>query len=129
MPLHGTHEKLDTSYYFHRGNVNKRKNIIIPENILELEKLIKEKKNTIKFLELLYDEEYFDSTIDQFNEHILEKIDSYKNASDEKLLFEESNYYVIYLGRYYIETKEGNHRNWIYSIELDTEYEQLQNTL
>lgn len=126
MPLHGTRNQLDASYYFHISDVNKRKNIIIPENILELEKLIIKKKNTINFLELLYEEEYFDSTIDYFNQHILEKIDSYKNPSDEKLLFKESNYYIVYLGGYYIKTKEDNYRNWVYSIELDIEYEKLQ---
>jgi hypothetical protein len=125
MPLHGTRNQLDASYFFDIGSVNKRKNIIIPENILELEKLIKKKKGSLKFLELLFCEEYVDSIVNRFDKHILEKIALYKNPCNEKLLLEESDYYVVYLGGYYIETAEGNHRNWIYANEIDIECVEL----
>lgn len=129
MPLHGTNNQRDAHYFFDIYYINKRKNVIIPKNIVELEHKITKKRESILFLESLYDEEYIDSTIDHFNEYTIETIDSYENASDEKLLFEESGYYVIDLGGYYIETKEGNYRNWVYDIELNTEYKQLKKNI
>lgn len=126
MPLHGTHNQRDASYFFNINYIKNRRNIIIPENILELEKRIIKKKKSLNFLDELYNVEKYNSTINQFNEDILEKIDLYENPNNEKFLFEKSDYYIIYLDGYYIKTKEGNYRNWIYSIEIGKEYEQLE---
>jgi hypothetical protein len=123
----GIHRQFNAYNYFNIYQINKRNNIIIPENILELEKLIIKKKDSLEFLELLHYIECYDSTTDQFYDYILEEITSYENPSDEKLLFKESDFCAVYLGAYYIETKEGNNRNWIYSNEIDIECVKLYN--
>jgi hypothetical protein len=44
-------------------------------------------------------------------------------------VFEESEYFIFNMGGYYIKTAEGNHRNWLYSQEIDCEYERLEKYL
>lgn len=126
MSPHGTSEQLYAYNYFNKYDINKSKNLIIHDHILKLEKSIRKTKDTIKSFEIFYKKECYNSNkLLDFN-FILGRIASYRNPSDEKLLFEESNYYILSLNNYYIETKEGNYRNWLYSIEINTEKKLLQ---
>jgi hypothetical protein len=126
MSLHGTPEQLHAPNYFNKYDINKYKNLIIHDHILKLEKSIKKTKDTIKSFELFYKEECYNSNNSFDSNFILERIASYRNPSDEKILFEKSNYYILSLKNYYIETKEGNYRNWLYSTEVVTEHKLLQ---
>jgi hypothetical protein len=119
MPIHGTHSQLKTYRLFD----NYFSGYIKPNNsklaVTELEKIIAEKKATLEFVDSIY-EETFTARYDDFDDHILETISKYKNNNDEQILYEKSKYIVFETGEYYVETKEGNFRNWIYCIEIDT---------
>ena len=121
MPLHGSNLQLDASRYF-----DSYFHTVIKPTKLELEKLIAKKKATLKFIDSIY-KQTFDATRDTpFNDYILETISKYENDNDEKLLYAKSAYFVFDTDGYFIETKEGNHRNWIYSCEIETAYTTLK---
>lgn len=116
----------DAYYYFDKDSIAYKKSCnIIPENIIEIEKLIVQSQNDFIFINSIYEDED-DAYYKPLKQLILEDIDNYENKNDEKILFENSNNYIIDLDGYYIETFEGNHRNWLYPIEIDCEYIRLE---
>ena len=126
MPLHGTNMQKDASNYFDKDSITyKKSSSIIPENIIEIEELIVQLRNDTIFLNSIYYEEdgaYYEP----LKEIIFEDIDNYKNKNDEKILLENSNNCIIDLDGYYIETFEGNIRNWLYPIEIECEFIRLE---
>jgi hypothetical protein len=128
MPLHGTRLELDVSDYFD-SFFHKVINKNIPKlSVIELEKLIAKKKDTLKFIDSIY-EETFNAKYDDFNDYIIESISKYDFKNDELAIYEKSEYFVFETGGYYVETKEGNQRNWIYCFEIDTAYNTLKNKI
>jgi hypothetical protein len=137
MPLHGTRLELDAHYYF--GSIFRKvvKKNTPPMDIPDLEKLIAKKKDTLKFLDAIYVETFntmcpvyknhnFTEKHANFNDYILASISKYENDNDELMLYEKSQRFVFETGEYYTETKEGNHRNWIYCCEIETAYKNLK---
>lgn len=126
MPLHGTNMQKDARDYFDKDSITyKKSSSIIPENIIEIEELIVQLRNDTIFLNSIYYEEdgaYYEP----LKEIIFEDIDNYKNKNDEKILLENSNNCIIDLDGYYIETFEGNIRNWLYPIEIECEFIRLE---
>jgi hypothetical protein len=61
MPIYENNNQLNASRYFNKTKVN-----IIPEDIQELEMLIEKKKNTLEFINLIYDECYNDLDISNY---------------------------------------------------------------
>tara|TARA_B110000858_G_C17631272_1_gene393617 strand:- start:339 stop:776 length:438 start_codon:yes stop_codon:yes gene_type:complete len=116
----------DASNYFDKDSITyKKSSSIIPENIIEIEELIVQLRNDTIFLNSIYYEEdgaYYEP----LKEIIFEDIDNYKNKNDEKILLENSNNCIIDLDGYYIETFEGNIRNWLYPIEIECEFIRLE---
>tara|TARA_Y100000389_G_scaffold148252_1_gene147323 strand:- start:636 stop:1073 length:438 start_codon:yes stop_codon:yes gene_type:complete len=112
--------------YFDKDSITyKKSSSIIPENIIEIEELIVQLRNDTIFLNSIYYEEdgaYYEP----LKEIIFEYIDNYKNKNDEKILLENSKNCIIYLDGYYIETFEGNIRNWLYPIEIECEFIRLE---
>ena len=141
MPLHGSKLQIDTMYYFDSYFHNIIRTNMSKLDIPELEKRIAKKKDTLKFIDSIY-KETFDATCPTnnayiyddifcekyatFNDYILETISGYENANDEKILYEKSEYFVFETGGYFVESNEGNHRNWIYSFEIETAYNTLK---
>lgn len=126
MSLHGSDKQLYAYNYFNKYDINKSKNFIIHDNILKLEKSIRKTKDTIKSFEIFYKKECYNYKKSFDHEYIVKTIN---NITEEKFLFEESNYNIFSLKNYYIETKEGNYRNWLYSVEINTEKILLQKHL
>lgn len=126
MPLHGTNMQKNARDYFDKDSITyKKSSSIIPENIIEIEELIVQLRNDTIFLNSIYYEEdgaYYEP----LKEIIFEYIDNYKNKNDEKILLENSKNCIIYLDGYYIETFEGNIRNWLYPIEIECEFIRLE---
>ena len=126
MPLHGTNMQKDARNYFDKDSITyKKSSSIIPENIIEIEELIVQLRNDTIFLNSIYYEEdgaYYEP----LKEIIFEDIDNYKNKNDEKILLENSKNCIIDLDGYYIETFEGNIRNWLYPIEIECEFIRLE---
>lgn len=126
MPLHGTNMQKDARDYFDKDSITyKKSSSIIPENIIEIEELIVQLRNDTIFLNSIYYEEdgaYYEP----LKEIIFEDIDNYKNKNDEKILLENSKNCIIDLDGYYIETFEGNIRNWLYPIEIECEFIRLE---
>ena len=110
MPIYENNNQLNASRYFNKTKVN-----IIPEDIQELEMLIEKKKNTLEFINLIYDECYNDLDIS-----------NYLKGNDELIIYEKSEYYVFDTGRHFIRTKDGKYRNWIYAVEINKAYNALQ---
>ena len=137
MPLHGTRLQLDAHYYF--GSVfNKVKKNTPPMDLADIEKLISKKKDTLKFLDSIYEETFKAKSTDvniyednfgqkyvNFNDYILASILKYDNSIEELMMYEKSEYFVFETGGYYTE-KKGNHRNWIYACEIETAYNTLK---
>ena len=128
MPLHGTHSQLKTYRLFDTYFSGYIKPNTSKLSITELEKIIAEKKATLEFIDSI-NEETFIARYDDFDDHILDTISKYKNNNEEQLLYEKSKYIVFVTGEYYVETKEGNFRNWIYSIEIDTFCKNLEKNI
>jgi hypothetical protein len=128
MPLHGCHQQREASIYFDIDAMNKRKqHKEIPENIMILEKIIEKTKEDIAFVNDLYEfSEDFDYT---YNEYIVTEYIPYDIAMNDATLLVNSEYYIFHMDGYYIKTAEGNHRNWLYSQEIDCEYERLEKYL
>ena len=125
MPLHGNHAQRDASIYFDLKCMNARK-YNIPENILEFDKLIKEANESIELMDSLREElEDYNSSCNHLITHY-ESYNVYENDSYETALFESSEYYIFYMDCYYIDTADGNSRNWIYAVEIDQEYYKLK---
>ena len=123
MPLYGNKEQRDASRYFDLKCMNARK-YDLPENIYDYDKLIKETKESIEFMDTLY-EELEDNPL--LKEDIINQIQyEYVKESNEKALFETSEYYIFHMDGYYIDTIDGNSRNWIYAVEIDQEYYRLK---
>ncbi len=126
MSLHGTNMQKNARDYFDKDSITyKKSSSIIPENIIEIEELIVQLRNDTIFLNSIYYEEdgaYYEP----LKEIIFEYIDNYKNKNDEKILLENSKNCIIYLDGYYIETFEGNIRNWLYPIEIECEFIRLE---
>lgn len=116
----------DARDYFDKDSITyKKSSSIIPENIIEIEELIVQLRNDTIFLNSIYYEEdgaYYEP----LKEIIFEDIDNYKNKNDEKILLENSKNCIIDLDGYYIETFEGNIRNWLYPIEIECEFIRLE---
>jgi hypothetical protein len=113
MPIYENNNQLNASRYFNKTKVN-----IIPEDIQELEMLIEKKKNTLEFINLIYDECYNDLGIS-----------NYLKGNDELIIYEKSEYYVFDTGRHFIQTKDGKYRNWIYAVEINKAYNALQDEI
>jgi hypothetical protein len=113
MPIYENNNQLNASRYFNKTKVN-----IIPEDIQELEMLIEKKKNTLEFINLIYDECYNDLDIS-----------NYLKGNDELIIYEKSEYYVFDTGRHFIQTKDGKYRNWIYAVEINKAYNALQDEI
>jgi hypothetical protein len=139
MPLHGTRLQLDAHYYFgsffHKVIDPKTPELDVPD----LEKLIAKKKNTLILIDSIYKETFKAKSTDNniyednfgqqyvnFNDYILATISKYENSVEELMLYEKSEYFVFETGGYYTKTKKGNHRNWIYSCEIETAYSTLK---
>jgi hypothetical protein len=130
MPLHGTNIQLDASRYFESYFSDDKKPLLqihIDDN--NLEKLIDEQKNTLDFINSVYEECFNAKNDSSYDSYILETIASYKNINDETLIYEKSEYYVFDMDGYFIDTKEGNTRNWIYSFEIEEAYNKLKETI
>jgi hypothetical protein len=130
MPLHGTNIQLDASRYFESYFSNDKKPLLqihIDDN--NLVKLIDEQKNTLDFINSVYEECFNAKNDSSYDSYILETIASYKNINDETLIYEKSEYYVFDMDGYFIDTKEGNTRNWIYSFEIEEAYNKLKETI
>lgn len=128
MPLHGTNIQLDASRYFESYFNDLKKPLQIPDDNNKLEKLIDEQKNKHDFINSVY-EECFNAKNDPYDSYIHETIVSYKNINNEPLIYEKSEYYVFDMDGYFIDTKEGNNRNWIYSSEIEEAYNKLKETI
>jgi hypothetical protein len=113
MPIYENNNQLNASRYFNKTKVN-----IIPEDIQELEMLIEKKKNTLEFINLIYDECYNDLYIS-----------NYLKGNDELIIYEKSEYYVFDTGIHFIRTKDGKYRNWIYAVEINKAYNALQDEI
>lgn len=113
MPIYENNNQFNASRYFNKTKVN-----IIPEDIQELEMLIEKKKNTLEFINLIYDECYNDLDIS-----------NYLKGNDELIIYEKSEYYVFDTGRHFIRTKDGKYRNWIYAVEINKAYNALQDEI
>ena len=129
MPLHGSHVQKDASTYFNTEYMKIYRVCNFPENIIDYYKLIDDTKKFIELMNSIY-EELEDSNNSWKKEDILYKIRHvYKECDSEMTIFKESKYFIFHTGGYYIQTTEGNKRNWIYSHELDSEIEELKNYL
>jgi alpha-mannosidase len=128
MPLHGTHMQRDASDYFYDIFTVEEIEAVIPENVLELEKAIEKTKKNIAFIEPLFEYLSNDDYYLTYDE-IVAEIYAFEHNSIEMTVFEESEYFIFNMGGYYIKTAEGNHRNWLYSQEIDCEYERLEKYL
>lgn len=141
MPLHGTRLELDAHYYFGSFFHKDVKKTTPSMDVPDLEKLIAKKKKTLVFIDSLYNEtfnatcpDYNDSIYEDnfsekyanFNDYIITTISKYENSVEELMLYEKSECFVFETGGYYTETKAGNHRNWIYSCEIDEAYNNLK---
>lgn len=116
-------QRLAYNYFDSDSITYKRAGKKIPDNIIELEKLIELTQDDIIFIDSLHDDIEF--SCDSLDKWILEEISNYKFKSDEEMMFEKSKNSIIYLDEYYIETVEGNHRNWLYPIEVYEEFIRL----
>ena len=123
MPIYKNNNQLNASRYFELYFSGKTKVNVIPEDIQELEMLIEKKKNTLEFINLIYDECYND------NFNIIKSISNYLKCNDELIIYEKSEYYVFDTGRHFIRTKDGNYRNWIYAVEINKAYNALQDEI
>jgi hypothetical protein len=94
----------------------------------ELEKFIDKLKNTLDFINEVY-ENCFDAKTDSYHEYIIKSIAKYENAHDEFVIYEKSKYYVFDTGGYFFKTKEGNVRNWVYSSEIEESYNTLKKAI
>jgi hypothetical protein len=130
MPLLGTNTQLDTSRYFASYFIGITNPLFtrIPEDINELDVLIDEMKNTLDFINSVYEEGFNTKKKlnDPYDEYILETIALYENVNTERVMYRKSEYYVFDLGGYFISTKDKNIRNWIYSLEIEDAYNTLK---
>lgn len=124
MSVYGTNMQKRAYDYFDLDSISYKKAGMIPENIIELEKLVEQTHEDIIFMNALFDE--IEKDCDVVKEWILSEIDNYENNSNEMMLFEKSKYSIIYIDKYYLETAECNHRNWIYPIEVYNEIRRLE---
>ena len=125
MSIITNNNQLNASCYFELYLNNKKKDNVIPEDIADLQMFIVKKKNTIEFINLIYDE-CFNAKDNLYYNHIIRSISRYVNYNNEKQIYKKSNYYIFDMGIYFIRTKEGNYRNWIYAFEIDEAYSNLQ---
>lgn len=125
MPLHGTHMERDACDYFYDIFAVEDIPRIIPEKILEHEKAIEKTKKDMDFMKTLY-ENLSDNDEYLPYEEIVAEIYAFEHNSIEMTVFEESEYFIFHTGGYYIKTAEGNRRNWVYSQEIDCEFERLK---
>ena len=124
----GTHIQNDVYLYFSSDYITDQNDI--PNDIPKLIKLIYENKKNLNFITSLYNECFNTKTDDPlFDNHIYESISKYEKPNDELVIYKKSDYYVFNMQEYAIKTKEGNHRNWIYAYEIDTEYNFLTNKI
>tara|TARA_B110000259_G_C14031761_1_gene407050 strand:+ start:4814 stop:5323 length:510 start_codon:yes stop_codon:yes gene_type:complete len=124
MPLYGSQEQRDASHYFDIKCMNARK-YDIPENIYDYGKLIKETKKSIELMDSIYEE--LEDANPLLKEYIIKHIQyEYVNDSNEMTLFEAGEYYIYHMDGYYVDTVDGNSREWIYAVEIDQEYYKLK---
>ena len=118
MPLHGNNLQLNAYrvYDYFSKNVDPATSKL---DVPDLTKLIDKKQKMLNVIDSMY-EETFIARYDDFDDHMIETISTYKNTNDETILYEKSKYFVFETGEYYVKTKEGNLRNWIYECEMDT---------
>jgi hypothetical protein len=128
MPIYINNEQLNTFKYFELYFSDNKTDNFIPEDIPELESLISTKKTTLEFINFIYDE-CFNATSNSYQYHISKTISNYINCNDEQFIYDKSKYYVFDMDRYFIRTKEGNYRNWIYAFEIDKAYNDLQDEI
>ena len=114
-------QQREASYYFDFDSIKKRNNDI-SENIIILEESIKKTKEDIVFMDALYD--FLKDYKNSYNE-----IMTYDMAMNDTMLLAISEYYIFYMGKYYIKTAEGNHRNWVYASEINYERKRLEKYL
>lgn len=141
MPLHGTRQELDAYYYFYaffrKTNEQPEERLALPiQPNVDIETLISKKKTTLEFINSVYADTFnaksstyydeFSEKYDNFNDYIVDTISKYKKDNDELTLYEKSDYFVFTTGGYFIETKEGNRRNWVYNEEIEIAYETLK---
>lgn len=111
-----TTDQLNSSLYF-ESYLNNKEDNVIPGDIDNLTLFIAKKKNTLEFINLIYDE-CFNAKDNIYYNHIIQ--------CNEKQIYKKSNYYIFDMGIHFIRTKEGNYRNWIYAFEIDEAYNALQ---
>ena len=118
MPLHGNNLQLNAYrvYDYFSKNVDPATSKL---DVPDLTKLIDKKQKMLNVIDSMY-EETFIARYDDFDDHMIETISTYKNTNAETILYEKSKYFVFETGEYYVKTKEGNLRNWIYECEMDT---------
>lgn len=124
MSLHGSNLQLNAYRVFNEffsKNVNPNTSKL---DVPDLMKLIDKKKKMLNVIDSIY-EETFIARYDDFDDHIIETISSFKNKDDETILYEKSKYFVFETSKFYVRTKEGNLRNWIYNCEIETIHKSL----